>query len=99
MERYYVYQDLQNTDFAMGRCYTIEQWRKQALEWCYIDENYDLAEILYNMKNEYILDAISELWALIFRKCRKDRKHFSKDDLNDFEDETLEEFYNKRFKE
>ena len=99
MTRYYVYEDLQNTDFAMGVYYTIEQWQKQALEWCYMDENYELASVIYCLPQEEILDFIAELWALRFRKCRKDRKHFNEDDLTAYEDETLDEFYNKRFKE
>lgn len=47
MTRYRVVRDLQGGEFGTGRDYTLEQWCKQALEWCYIDENDELAEFLY----------------------------------------------------
>ena len=99
--RYYVIEDLQGGEFAMGRNYTLEQWEKQALEWCFIDDNHELAEALYNNYKKFdtktILNEIAEIWAIKFKKVRKDKKHFDKNDLTDYEDETLEEFYNRRF--
>ena len=95
--RYRVIRDLQGGEFGMGRDYTPQQWQKQALEWCWSDDNDELAECVYNLKEKDIIPFIAELWALEFKKVRKDKKHFSQDNLTDFEDETLEEFYNRRF--
>lgn len=95
--RYRVVIDYQGGEFAMGRDYTIEQWRKQAIEWCFMDENDELAEYMYMLKPERVLDQIAELWAVKFRKVRADKKHFDKYSLTDFEDETLEQFYKTRF--
>lgn len=100
--RYRVVADYQGGEFAMYRDYTIEQWKKQALEWCFMDDNDELAEALYNdykrFDNETILMEIADLWTIGFKKVRKDKKHFRQDELTDFEDETLEEYYNARFK-
>ena len=100
-ERYRVVADLQGGEFAMGIDYTVEQWKKQALEWCWSDGNYELAEALYNdyqkFNDKTIMLEIADIWAIEFRKVRKDKKHFDKYELADFEDETLEEFYKRRF--
>ena len=89
MDRYRVVKDYQGGDFAMDRDFTIEQWVKQALEWCYADENDSLAEFVLfnskNMKGTQILDLISEIWPIEFKKVRKDKKHFTKDDLTWYE--------------
>ena len=96
-ERYYVAIDLQCGEFGMYRNYTLSQWRKQAIEWCYMDDNDELAEYIYNIKDSELLTYIGEMWTLVFRKCRKDKKNFSRNDLTDFEDETLDEFVRLRF--
>lgn len=100
--RYRVVVDYQCGEFAMGRDYTIEQWKKQALEWCFMDDNDELAEALYHdykrFNNEEILIEIAEIWAIGFKKVRKDKKNFKEHELTDFEDETLDEYYNARFK-
>jgi hypothetical protein len=99
-ERYRVVADLQGGEFAMGRDYTVEQWKKQALEWCWSDDNDELAEALYNdyqkFNDKIIMLKIADIWEIEFRKVRKDKKDFSKWE-EDFEDETLEEFYKRRF--
>lgn len=97
MERYRVVRDLQGGEFGMGRDYTIEQWRKQGLEWCWVDDNYGLGKTLNNLPKEEVIRFIEIIWDLEFRKVRKDKKKFDKHDLTDFEDETLYEFFNKRF--
>lgn len=100
--RYRVVVDFQGGEFAMYRDYTIEQWKKQALEWCYMDDNDELAEALYNdykrFDDKTILLEIGEIWAIQFRKVRKDKKDFSKWE-EDYKNETLEEFYQTRFKQ
>lgn len=98
-ERYYVKYDLQGGEFGMYRNYTISQWQKQALEWCYADDNYELAKDIFNLKYDEILPYISMVWELEFKKCRKDKKNYSRGDLFDFEDKTLEQFYYTRFED
>lgn len=95
--RYYVSYDFQGGEFGMYRNYTVKQWQKQALEWCYADDNYGLAEDIFNLKYDDILPYISMIWELEFKKCRKDKKNFKESDFTDYEDETLKEFYNARF--
>lgn len=74
--RYRVVADLQGGEFGMGRDYTIEQWRKQAIEWADMDENDGLAETLADLPRDEVLDFISNMWELKFRKVRKDKRHF-----------------------
>lgn len=97
MERYRVVKDLQGGIFGTGRDYTIEQWRKQAIEWCYMDENDEMAEYMYMLKSNKVIEVIAWYWDLQFRKVRKDKKKFEKWELEEYEDETLEEFFNARF--
>ena len=96
MDRYRVVRDLQGGEFGMGRDFTIEQWRKNALEWCYSDDNYELAKELYKLPQEEVIEFISFLWALEFKKVRKDKK-INQSDIEAYEDETLDEFYHARF--
>lgn len=101
MNRYRVVKDYQGGYFAMGRDFTISQWAKQALEWCYMDDNDELARILvfnyHNMKNTDILDFISEIWEIQFRKVRKDKKHFREYDLTTYEDCCIDDYYKELF--
>lgn len=65
---YYVAEDYQHTDFGMQRNYTIQEWREQALEWADMDENDGLIETLNTIKDEDLLDFISEIWQIRFEK-------------------------------
>ena len=56
--------DYQNTGWAVG-CYgTHLQWRKKAMEWAYMDDNYSLENMLktYKIKNNELIDFISDFW-------------------------------------
>lgn len=97
MTRYRVIKDNHGGNFGMFRNYTLDQWRKQALEWCYMDERDGLAKEIYNTKDEELLDTIAEIWDVQFKKVRKDKRYFDKDDLLDFTNETLHDFYAARF--
>ena len=103
MTRYRVIRDLQGGDFAMGSCFTLEQWYKQALYWCEADGNDELAEFIYRYYKEctdkQFLAFVGEIWALEFRKVRKDKKNFEPWDLIAYEDESVEDFYKNRFGE
>lgn len=72
--RYRVTQDLQGGEFGMYRDYTVEQWREQAIEWATMDENDGLVETLQRLDQKEVMGYISELWALRFRKVRKDKR-------------------------
>lgn len=78
--RYYVCRDYQGGDFGTGRDYTIEQWRGQALEWAFSDDNYGLMKEIAELPKDKVLDDIAEIWTIQFRKCRKDKKHFESAD-------------------
>lgn len=73
--KYHVSQDLQGGSFAMGVDFTIEQWCYQAMDWCWIDENYELLD--YFAKAPATLNTlyeISEIWCIKFRKTRSDKR-------------------------
>ncbi len=72
--RYRVTEDLQGGEFGMYRDYTVEQWRAQAIEWATTDDNDGLVETLQSLDEKDVLRFISELWALRFRKVRKDKR-------------------------
>lgn len=72
--RYRVSEDLQGGEFGMYRDYTVEQWREQAIEWATMDDNDGLVETLCGLDQEEVMNFIAELWALKFRKVRKDKK-------------------------
>ena len=69
-EKYRVIEDLQGSEFGMGRDYTIQEWRKQAIEWADSDENDDLISELQTMNDEHLLDFIGNIWDLRFEKCK-----------------------------
>lgn len=57
-------EDNQGSDFAIG-CYgTLLQWRRKAMEWCYMDDHYGLERDLktYKIKNSELIDFINEYW-------------------------------------
>lgn len=67
-ETYYVAEDYQHTDFGMQRNYTLQEWREQAIEWADMDEHDGLIETLNTIKDEELLDFISEIWQIRFEK-------------------------------
>ena len=95
-KRYKVVEDLQGGDFGMGRNFTISQWRKQAMEWCYTDENYGIMKELYETKDEEVLDTIAEIWGIKFTEMG-DNDGLREQDIAEFEDETLDDYFTRRF--
>lgn len=69
--KYKVTKDLQGGEFGMYRELTIEQWRNQAIEWAEMDDNYDLVDILNKLKPRDVINYISEVWELEFKKIIK----------------------------
>ena len=94
MIRYRVSRDLQHGEFGMYRDLTITEWKMQALEWCYVDDNYELAEFIYKkLPDNETIDFIGELWALEFRKVRKDKQKIE----DPFKDDNIDIYYKERF--
>lgn len=54
--------DNQGTGWALGRIGTIKQWREQAMEWADSDDNEELLESLPNLRDDEVLDFISDIW-------------------------------------
>lgn len=94
--RYYVDYDYQGGEFGTGRDYTIRQWQKQALEWCFADDSVRVATEILTLQEDQILPYIAEFWDIHFRKTRKDKK-IKQSNIDDFKDESLVEFYMNRF--
>ena len=56
--------DYQGGDFAIGVYGKLIQWRKKAMEWCDMDDNYSLLNALkyYKIKNSELIDFINDFW-------------------------------------
>lgn len=76
-KRYRVSADLQGGDFGMGRTYTIEQWREQAIDWADMDEHDGLIETLKALPKDEVLDEIAEFWQLEFEEVYTDLDVYS----------------------
>ena len=63
--KYICVKDLQGGSFAVGRTHTIEDWRKQALEWLYQDDaEEDYIRFIKKLNKKYVIDEIASMWAL-----------------------------------
>ena len=69
--RYRVSEDLQGGNFGMDR--------EQAIDWATLDDNDGLVETLQELKSEDVMEFIAVMWALKFRKVRKDKKNMEGD--------------------
>ena len=58
--------DLQGAGWAIGYYGTFKQWREKAMDWCYIDDNYSLYNMLkyYKIKNSELIDFIQDYWEI-----------------------------------
>lgn len=56
--------DLQGGSFAVGRVLTAKEWKKQALEWCYQDDNEEYAKFLKKVPKKDIVGEIASMWDL-----------------------------------
>lgn len=94
--RYEVAEDLQGCEFGMERKYTVEQWRRQALEWCFMDDDDWEAAHIMRIPNNELIDYIGEYWTIRLERVRDDVP-ISSDDIDAYSDETPQEFYEKWF--
>ena len=95
---YRVVKDYQGTGFAMDRDFTIEQWRKQAIEWCFMDENFGLMKEIYEADSTEVLDIISEVWTIRF-EATKENDEVDEKDKEVYSDESLDGCFKERFDE
>ena len=93
---YRVVEDLQGTSFAMDRDFTIEQWRKNAIEWCFMDENFGLMKEIYEADSTEVLDIISEVWTIRFEATKENDK-VNEADREAYSEESLDGFFTERF--
>lgn len=56
--------DLQNGNFGVGHCMTIEEWRGQAMEWAENDGDSETYEELERLDTSEVLDYIREIWEI-----------------------------------
>lgn len=58
--------DYQGGTFALGRIGTLKKWREQAMDWCYMDDNYELYNLLkyYKIKNDRLIEVINDIWSI-----------------------------------
>lgn len=66
MDKLYInINDYQGGSFAVGLVKTLDEWVEQALEWCEQDDSEEMFEYINNaVKNEELLDFISEVWTI-----------------------------------
>lgn len=67
-KKYKVSRDLQGGSFGMERELTVEQWREQAMEWAYMDDNEELEKEVEELPHEEVIGFISEIWELEFEE-------------------------------
>lgn len=73
MEQLYICtRDLQGGNFGVGRIGTVKYWKETALDWCYQDDNEEMAKFIkktYKGKNlSNIIDEIITTWDLKIEK-------------------------------
>lgn len=56
--------DLQNGNFGVGHCMSVEEWRGQAMEWAENDGDSETYEELEKLDTSEVLDYIREIWEL-----------------------------------
>ena len=56
--------DLQNGNFGVGHCMSVEEWRGQAMEWAENDGDSETYEELEKLNTSEVLDYIREIWEL-----------------------------------
>lgn len=95
-KRYKVVCDNQGGDFGKGRNYTLDQWRKQAMKWCYADENFGIMKEIYEIEDEDLLDDIAEIWDIEFAEMEVGDE-MEKGDYTDLEDITVDKMFEECF--
>lgn len=56
--------DLQNGNFGVGHCMSVEEWRGQAMEWAENDGDSETYEELEKLDTSEVLDYIREIWEI-----------------------------------
>ena len=80
MEKYICVEDLQGTNFGVGRIKTIEKWRKQAMDWTDSEES-DLYKTLKKLPEEEVIPFIEDMWEIRIKNVNElndeEKKYFS----------------------
>lgn len=66
----------------------------QAYEWCFADDNYDLMLEVKKCPDDALLQYISDIWQIKFRKVRKDKLNLKS--ANDFAEYATPDIYFKK---
>ena len=77
MKKFICINDLQGGTFGVGACGTYIQWRKKAMEWCYMDDHYGLLYNLktYKIKNSELINFISYYWDIEIVEYNEDTNY------------------------
>ena len=70
--------DLQGTNWALGKTDTIQGWREIAQFWADSDGNEDVVEALAEMPEEDVIDYVSEIWDINIVPYDKDNEEHNK---------------------
>lgn len=86
MKKYKVVRDLQGGDFGMFNCsydlkgykceeriLTIPEWRETAIAWANGDALKGLEKLMRNIKDDEVIDTISEFWQLEFEEVNDEK--------------------------
>ena len=100
MKKYYVnVYDYQGGKWCKGCVGTIEYWKNRAIEWCNMDENFELLDtIKYYYKNKLyteLIDIINNIWSMRIIELDKDNIkdmifNFDKEDLGRFIEDLID---------
>lgn len=52
----------------MDRDLTIEQWREQAMDWAFMDDNEELEKEVEELRTNEVIPFISDIWELEFEE-------------------------------
>ena len=78
MNYYVVANDKQGGEFGMGRCYTAEQWGKQAMEWADSDGSEDADHWLLDSgdweNEDELICNIADYWEIVFARLNEEQK-------------------------
>ena len=80
MKKYINIKDKQGGEFAMYRCYTAEEWGKQAYEWADSDgwEHPENCLLSSFAKEEDLINFINDMWDIEIVEERKDNEELIK---------------------
>ena len=73
--KYICTKDLQSDDFAVGLCYSIEEWRQQALFWCNCECSNNLYDEIKKLPRHEVINYIQDLYGIVIEKYKPKKEH------------------------